>query len=174
MIGVPDERWGETVKALVVRAPGAAVDADELVAFARGKLAGYKLPRSVEFVAELPRSPAGKVLKRELRARYGTAARRRARARRRECARRKLTSSEPGRARPWGRHGHRPAGHEPCPRDAVGQPPAVLERQDPVLLAVHDERRRGDLDPAAHPRRGRVRPHAGGHRSEDRAGLASR
>ena len=72
VIGVPDERWGETVKALVVRAPGSAVGAGELTAFARGKLAGYKLPRSVEFVAELPRSPAGKVLKRELRARYAS------------------------------------------------------------------------------------------------------
>jgi long-chain acyl-CoA synthetase len=70
VIGVPDERWGETVKALVVLAPDAAVDAGELVTFARERLAGYKLPRSVEFVAELPRSPAGKVLKRELRARY--------------------------------------------------------------------------------------------------------
>ena len=72
MIGVPDERWGETVKALVVRAPDATVDADALVAFARGKLAGYKLPRSVEFVADLPRSAAGKVLKRDLRARYAS------------------------------------------------------------------------------------------------------
>jgi long-chain acyl-CoA synthetase len=72
VIGVPDERWGEAVKALVVRASGSAVDADELVAFAREKLAGYKLPRSVEFVSELPRSPAGKVLKRELRARYAS------------------------------------------------------------------------------------------------------
>jgi long-chain acyl-CoA synthetase len=72
VIGVPDERWGETVMALVVRAPGAVVDVDELMAFAREKLAGYKLPRSVEFLAELPRSPAGKVLKRELRARYGS------------------------------------------------------------------------------------------------------
>jgi long-chain acyl-CoA synthetase len=70
VIGVPHERWGETVKALVVLGPGAAVEADELVAFARGRLAGYKLPRSVEFVTELPHSPAGKVLKRELRARY--------------------------------------------------------------------------------------------------------
>ena len=52
-------------------APGAAVEPDELVAFARERLAGYKLPRSVEFVTELPRSPAGKVLKRELRVRYG-------------------------------------------------------------------------------------------------------
>jgi long-chain acyl-CoA synthetase len=71
VIGVPDDRWGETVMALVVVAPGATVDAEELVAFARERLAGYKLPRSVEFVDELPRSPAGKVLKRELRARYG-------------------------------------------------------------------------------------------------------
>jgi long-chain acyl-CoA synthetase len=74
VIGVPDERWGETVKALVVLAPGATVEADELVAFARQRLAGYKLPRSLEFVAELPHSPAGKVLKRELRARYVMAA----------------------------------------------------------------------------------------------------
>ncbi|MBV9047245.1 MAG: long-chain-fatty-acid--CoA ligase [Solirubrobacterales bacterium] len=70
VIGVPDERWGETVKALVVPAPGVAIDPDELVAFARDRLAGYKLPRSIEFVGELPHSPAGKVLKRELRARY--------------------------------------------------------------------------------------------------------
>ncbi len=72
VIGVPDERWGEIVKALVVRAPGCTVAPEELVAFARQRLAGYKLPRSVEFVAELPRTAAGKVLKRELRARYGS------------------------------------------------------------------------------------------------------
>jgi long-chain acyl-CoA synthetase len=71
VIGVPDERWGETVKALVVRAPGATVAPEELVAFAREQLAGYKLPRSVEFVPALPRNPAGKVLKRDLRSRYG-------------------------------------------------------------------------------------------------------
>ena len=70
VIGVADERWGEVVTALVVPAAGAAVDADELVGFARRTLAGYKLPRSVHFVADLPRSAAGKVLKRELRARY--------------------------------------------------------------------------------------------------------
>jgi long-chain acyl-CoA synthetase len=66
---VPDDRWGETVKALVIRAPGAAVTAEELIAFVRGRLAGYKLPRSVEFVDELPRTPSGKVLKRALRER---------------------------------------------------------------------------------------------------------
>jgi long-chain acyl-CoA synthetase len=73
VIGIADTRWGEAVMALVVRAPGSAVEAGELVAFARGELAGYKLPRSVQFVAELPRSPAGKVLKRDLRARYASA-----------------------------------------------------------------------------------------------------
>ncbi|MGO9496033.1 MAG: long-chain-fatty-acid--CoA ligase [Solirubrobacteraceae bacterium] len=72
VIGVPDERWGETVMALVIRAPGSTVERDELVAFVRERLAGYKLPRSVEFVGELPRSPAGKVLKRDLRARYAS------------------------------------------------------------------------------------------------------
>jgi long-chain acyl-CoA synthetase len=70
VIGVPDERWGETVKALIVRRSGATAGADELVAFAREQLATYKLPRIVEFVDELPRTPSGKVLKRELRERH--------------------------------------------------------------------------------------------------------
>jgi acyl-CoA synthetase (AMP-forming)/AMP-acid ligase II len=69
VIGVPDERWGETVKALIVRRDGSA-GADELVAFARERIAAYKLPRIVEFVDELPRTPSGKVLKRELRERH--------------------------------------------------------------------------------------------------------
>ena len=68
MIGVPDARWGESVKALVVARE--AVTAEELIAFARERLAGYKLPRSVELVADLPHNPSGKVLKHELRARY--------------------------------------------------------------------------------------------------------
>jgi long-chain acyl-CoA synthetase len=70
VIGVPDERWGETVMALVITRPDTAPAAEELVAYARDRLAGYKLPRIVQFVDELPRTPSGKVLKRELRDLY--------------------------------------------------------------------------------------------------------
>jgi acyl-CoA synthetase (AMP-forming)/AMP-acid ligase II len=70
VIGVPHERWGEAVKALVVKRADSAPAADELIAFARERLAGYKLPRSIDFVDEFPRTPSGKVLKRELRERY--------------------------------------------------------------------------------------------------------
>jgi acyl-CoA synthetase (AMP-forming)/AMP-acid ligase II len=70
VIGVPDDRWGEAVKAVVVVKPGARVQADELVGYARGRIAGYKLPKSVDFIDELPRNPSGKILKRELRKPY--------------------------------------------------------------------------------------------------------
>ena len=70
VIGVPDARWGEAVKALIVPREGAPPAQEELIAFARERLAGYKLPRSVEFLDELPRTPSGKVLKGELRRRY--------------------------------------------------------------------------------------------------------
>ena len=70
VIGVPHPHWGEAVKALVVPRPGARTGPDDLIAFARERLAGYKLPRSVDFVTELPRTPSGKVLKRELRERW--------------------------------------------------------------------------------------------------------
>ena len=70
VIGVPDERWGEAVEALVVRATGTPCTAEELVAFARERLAGYKVPAVVEFVDGFPRTPSGKVLKRELRERH--------------------------------------------------------------------------------------------------------
>jgi fatty-acyl-CoA synthase len=67
VIGVPDDRWGETVVAVVVPAEGAASDADELIGYTRERIAHFKCPRRVEFVEELPRNATGKVLKRELR-----------------------------------------------------------------------------------------------------------
>jgi acyl-CoA synthetase (AMP-forming)/AMP-acid ligase II len=70
VIGVPDEKFGEAVKAIVVLKDGAAASAEELVAFCRERLAGFKQPRSVDFIDELPRNPSGKVLKRELREPY--------------------------------------------------------------------------------------------------------
>jgi long-chain acyl-CoA synthetase len=70
VIGVPDTRWGEAVKAVVVLKPGPRVTAEDLIAFARQRVAGFKLPKSVDFVESLPRNPTGKVLKRELRKAY--------------------------------------------------------------------------------------------------------
>src|SRR5207245_3563196 len=70
VIGVPDERWGEAVKALVVLKPGAEGDAAEILAYTRERLAGYKSPKSIDFIDALPRNPTGKVLKRELREQY--------------------------------------------------------------------------------------------------------
>jgi long-chain acyl-CoA synthetase len=70
VIGVPDDRWGETVKALVVSIPGVVLDADDLITFCRQRLAHYKCPTSVESIETMPRNPSGKVLKRELRAPY--------------------------------------------------------------------------------------------------------
>jgi long-chain acyl-CoA synthetase len=70
VIGVPSERWGETVKAIVVKAPGTDPQPAEIIAFARERLAHYKCPTSVDFAETLPRNPSGKILKRELRAPY--------------------------------------------------------------------------------------------------------
>ncbi len=70
VIGVPHDRWGETPKAIVVVAPGTDPMPEELIAFSRQRLAGFKCPTSVEFVDVLPRNPSGKVLKKDLRAPY--------------------------------------------------------------------------------------------------------
>ena len=70
VIGVPDDQWGESVKAVVQLRPGMNATADELVAFCSERLAGYKKPRSVDFVDELPRDAAGKLLKRKVREPY--------------------------------------------------------------------------------------------------------
>jgi long-chain acyl-CoA synthetase len=70
VIGVPDDKWGERVHAAVVLRPGAILDEAELSRHCHELIAGYKCPRSVEFLEALPRSGAGKVLKRDIRDRY--------------------------------------------------------------------------------------------------------
>ena len=70
VIGVPDEQWGETVKAVVVLREGASATHEEIIEFCRGQLGGFELPRSVDLVSSLPRGASGKVLKRELREPY--------------------------------------------------------------------------------------------------------
>ena len=70
VIGIPDTHWGESVKAVVALRPGKHVTSDELIAFCAANLADYKKPRSIDFVDELPRSPSGKLLKKEIRAPY--------------------------------------------------------------------------------------------------------
>src|SRR5215472_16778829 len=68
VFGIPSEEWGEVVHATVVRAPESSLTAAEISAFAREHLASYKVPRSVDFTDELPRTGSGKILKRQLRA----------------------------------------------------------------------------------------------------------
>jgi len=70
VVGVPDEHWGESLKALIVLNNGQKVGEQEILDFCAQRLAGYLKPRSVEFVDDLPRSPMGKVLKRKIREQY--------------------------------------------------------------------------------------------------------
>ena len=70
VIGIPDEDWGETIKAIVVLKLGMSATAFDLINFVRGKLADFKLPRSVEFTESLPRTPSGKLQKGKLREKY--------------------------------------------------------------------------------------------------------
>jgi long-chain acyl-CoA synthetase len=72
VIGIPSDDWGETVHAVVVKRVGSGLTEDALVAYAREHLAGYKVPRSIAWADELPKTGSGKLLKRELRAPYWT------------------------------------------------------------------------------------------------------
>jgi long-chain acyl-CoA synthetase len=70
VIGVPDDRWGETVLAVIVARDGQSPTGDELIAHCRERIAGYKVPKRVAFAEALPKSGAGKILKREIREQY--------------------------------------------------------------------------------------------------------
>jgi acyl-CoA synthetase (AMP-forming)/AMP-acid ligase II len=70
VIEVPDEKWGEAVKAVIELKPGFSTDEDEIIALCKGKLGSVKAPKTVEFWDELPRSPVGKVLKKDIRKPY--------------------------------------------------------------------------------------------------------
>jgi long-chain acyl-CoA synthetase len=70
VIGVPDEKWGEVPKAIVVRKKDVVVTQDEIIAFAKVSLASFKCPKSVDWIEALPRNPSGKILKKDLRAPY--------------------------------------------------------------------------------------------------------
>jgi long-chain acyl-CoA synthetase len=70
VIGVPDEKWGEAVRAILVRTPETSATDDDVITWCRDRLAHYKCPTSVDWIDVLPRNPSGKVLKRELREPY--------------------------------------------------------------------------------------------------------
>jgi acyl-CoA synthetase (AMP-forming)/AMP-acid ligase II len=69
-VGIPDEHWGEVVKAVIVLKEGVQTTESEIKEFCGQHLAGYKKPKTVDFWKELPKSPQGKVLKKEIRAHY--------------------------------------------------------------------------------------------------------
>jgi long-chain acyl-CoA synthetase len=70
VIGIPDEKWGESVKAIVVLKQGQKVTEGDIINFCKDHLASYKKPKSVEFINAIPKSSLGKVLKKELRGKY--------------------------------------------------------------------------------------------------------
>jgi acyl-CoA synthetase (AMP-forming)/AMP-acid ligase II len=70
VIGVPSEKWGEEVKAIVVLKEGFEVSESEIIQFCEGKIAGFKKPKSVGFIDKLPRNLTGKILKKELREKF--------------------------------------------------------------------------------------------------------
>ena len=70
VIGIPDDKWGEATKAFIVQTEGDPLDEAEVISFVRTQIAGYKCPKTVEHISELPRNPSGKILRKDLRAPY--------------------------------------------------------------------------------------------------------
>jgi acyl-CoA synthetase (AMP-forming)/AMP-acid ligase II len=70
VVGIPDEKWGETVMGFVILAEDASISEDEIIAYSREKIAAFKCPKTIKFINEIPRNPTGKVLRRELREPY--------------------------------------------------------------------------------------------------------
>ena len=70
VIGIPDDKWGEATKAFIVQADGEPLDEAEVISYVRTQIAGYKCPKTVEHINELPRNPSGKILRKDLRAPY--------------------------------------------------------------------------------------------------------
>jgi len=70
VIGVPDEKWGEAVKALIILKPGEKTTENEIIMWCKKRMASYKVPKSVEFISEIPHNPSGKVMKYVLREKY--------------------------------------------------------------------------------------------------------
>ena len=70
VIGIPDDKWGESVKGFVVLAADSSLSEDEIISYTRTQIAAYKCPKSIKFINELPRNPSGKILRRELRDPY--------------------------------------------------------------------------------------------------------
>jgi len=71
VIGIPDEKWGEAVKAVVIRKKGSTVSKDEIIQFCKKRLAKYEVPKTVEFVEAFPIGTTGKVSRKDLKEKYG-------------------------------------------------------------------------------------------------------
>jgi len=164
VIGVPDPRWGEAVKAIVVPKPGAARDAEPILARLRGHLAGYKIPKSIDFADALPRTRSGKILKRVLRAPYrhpGSAWHPHAR-RRQDPPRRRLSAGRlhrvravPGRTRQGGLRDLRERNREANPHGVIGMAGTNPRPAQSTAPAKRSKRRVGRPS-IAHDRRPQI------------------
>jgi acyl-CoA synthetase (AMP-forming)/AMP-acid ligase II len=70
VVGIPDKKFGEALFAVIVPAPGKTLTSKDIIEHCRGRIGGYKIPRQLQLVPELPRNPTGKILKKELRKPY--------------------------------------------------------------------------------------------------------